>query len=232
MSIHQDIVVWLYQMLSHWTLGLLIAFGIGIGAVPLAIYFRLLPGKAMKTIVTRIMWTVGALSLGGDAYVLDHRKSGQYEAQPVVKKDGTYYVVRDGDPVELDTDADPNAWSRLGWHRFGITYEKDEESLAALAPEIEVEEAAADGGIVMTGVERGGYPEVIEPVENGYAVSMSRVDTQLEGAGGPEQAFVAGEQALKNHGGDDAGMGNIALVIATLFSTIFGAIMAYVMMGM
>jgi hypothetical protein len=54
----------------------------------------------------------------------------------------------------------------------------------------------------------------------------------MRGAGDGDLAFIAGEQALKNHGGDNAGMSNIALILATLMATITGAAMAWVMTGL
>jgi hypothetical protein len=227
-SAFRGLVVWLYRSLTLTTVLYTLAFVVGAGFVPLLIFFRLLPG-ALKRIVARIMWTIGALSLGGDAYVLDQRADGRYEARPVVEKDGTYYVVRDGEREELDGNSD--AWSRLGWRKFAVTYEKSDEVFAPIEPEALPEGAHADGGVVVTGIERAGYPEVVVPPKegDGYVVSMSRVDSLLEGAGGPETAFVAGWQALKNEGGDTAGMGNVALVFSVLVALFGGAAMAYMM---
>lgn len=225
----REMVVAVYHLMTPGNILLGVAFLVGVGLIPMLIFFRLLPGAA-KRIVARIMWTVGALSLGGYGYAVDMREDGRYETNPVIEEDGEYYVLRGGEKCLLEGDED--AWSRLGWRRFCITYEKDDGVFESLQPQGLPEEAAADGGMILTGVERGGYPEVVVPPEDGYAVSMSRVDTQMEGAGGPEPAFVAGEQALKNHGGDNAGMGNVALVVSTLFATIMGAAMAYVMVGL
>lgn len=232
-EIARELVVRAYGLLSHWNLGLAAAFLIGFGLLPGLIWFRAVPGNRAKSFFAKIFWLLGALTLGGYGYVLDKREDGGYELNVVVKKKDQTYVVRDGDIHPLEDD--PTNWSRLGMRRFGVTYEKTKKALSDVTPSTEIQNdaAEADGGeVLILDNERGGHPEVVPSADKqGHLISLSRVASLMKGGGGAELALIAGEQALKEHGGDTAGMSNLALILATVIALFGGAAIAYGMMA-
>lgn len=222
-----------------WFIALnLIAFGVGLVGIP--IFLTLFGDSLPNGPIVRILWTIG--SIINDGTVLVWRDDDTYELCPVRESE---YADRAGE-VRIDGEWQPISaegagWSRLGLKDFGVIYEKSErrfEPVAASATEEDIQQMVdlGDETIAILRTVRSRWQlfsryasDLVDDATrtaDGFVVSVGRMQTRLEGAGGPAIATQMEEHAMKKYG-PGSNIGNTMLIVGGIAAIFLGALMGW-----
>lgn len=182
-------ILWFFYLFYGVLGAVTIAASLAVGFVgPAGYVYLVAPAHGGSTALGRILFLVAQQCFG--AGIMVQLPGSRYEMFAADRKpDGTAEITVDGETIEVKPHG---GWSRLGWAPFGITWKISEETLGDLAVTAEDVGAAADGGIVPTGVEHNGMLKVmdgrvLEHLDAGGLVAdidrlMDQIGTQASGA--------------------------------------------------
>jgi len=225
----------LIAILTHGILAGIIVFVASIGvAVAVPVGIKLL-GPSIPMMIgvpmARGFWTLAQLTVGRG--VLVERDSGHIEHRQLRDaQDEAFHgaefetVLSDG--TLLPVDGSQGDLFRFGWADMGATVEKSQQNMRSLTKDIQVEDAATDGGFVIgEGTRQGFKPVHPVPADSEYLVTLPRLWTWCRGSSESEAVRQGRNKALTEEGGAQQismVVFTAALVVMSIIGGIFGLI--------
>jgi hypothetical protein len=218
-------ILWFFYAFYGLLGAVIIGASLAVGFIgPAGYVYLVAPVHGGSTALGRILFLVAQQCFG--AGIMLQLPGSRYQMFAADRKaDGTAEITVKGETIEVDPHG---GWSRLGWAPFGITWLIDEETLGDLAVTPDDDRAAADGGVVGTGVEHDGMVKVMDNRvlqhlrAGGIVADIDRLMDQIgEQASGARLLKHVEDITLQTESADD-GLEGLGMIIGIVMGLMMG----------